>query len=196
MSSSLGLRFARASGDFNPHHLFTWTAKMLGYKQPIAHGMWTIARCLAHMQSSGMFSNVLFDQVEKVTKSHTGLSSEAISFETCESHCSVCFVFDHFHNTTEIILTADINTRVQWKARNGQKPCAEMCQKLMAEIQNVPKAECHGFQANVLVIIPGCHHQSNLYIAILNTNFDVNRTIFRFCRCLPGEASIPRQRRI
>lgn len=45
-----GRRFARASGDFNPHHLWTFTARPLGYRRPIAHGMWTLARLLAELE--------------------------------------------------------------------------------------------------------------------------------------------------
>lgn len=45
-----GRRYAKASGDYNPHHLYRMTAKPLGYKRPIAHGMWSLARCLAEIQ--------------------------------------------------------------------------------------------------------------------------------------------------
>ena len=42
-----GRRFAAATGDYNPHHLWPITAKPLGYQRPIAHGMWTLGRCLS-----------------------------------------------------------------------------------------------------------------------------------------------------
>lgn len=45
-----GRRFARASGDLNPHHLWSFTARPLGYRRPIAHGMWTLARLLAELE--------------------------------------------------------------------------------------------------------------------------------------------------
>lgn len=41
-----GVAFARVSGDWNPHHLWWFTAKPLGYRRPIAHGMWTFARAV------------------------------------------------------------------------------------------------------------------------------------------------------
>lgn len=41
-----GREYARVSGDYNPHHLWSWTARPLGYRRPIAHGMWTFARVL------------------------------------------------------------------------------------------------------------------------------------------------------
>ena len=39
-----GRLYAKASGDYNPHHLYALTAKPLGYRRPIAHGMWSMSR--------------------------------------------------------------------------------------------------------------------------------------------------------
>jgi acyl dehydratase len=47
LPSDLGRRYAAASGDRNPLHLSGLTARAFGYPRPIAHGMWTLARCLA-----------------------------------------------------------------------------------------------------------------------------------------------------
>jgi acyl dehydratase len=47
LPSDLGRRYAAVSGDRNPIHLHPLTARPLGFRRPIAHGMWTIARCLA-----------------------------------------------------------------------------------------------------------------------------------------------------
>jgi len=41
-----GWRYARNSGDFNPIHLTARTAAMFGFKQAVAHGMWSMSRCL------------------------------------------------------------------------------------------------------------------------------------------------------
>jgi acyl dehydratase len=41
-----GRAYARVSGDWNPHHLWPITARPLGYRLPIAHGMWTLARLI------------------------------------------------------------------------------------------------------------------------------------------------------
>jgi acyl dehydratase len=51
LGSDLGRRYAAVSGDRNPIHMHAWTAKPLGFKQAIAHGMWTKARCLAALES-------------------------------------------------------------------------------------------------------------------------------------------------
>ena len=39
--------YARASGDFNPIHLHDLSAKVLGCKRMVIHGMWSKAACLA-----------------------------------------------------------------------------------------------------------------------------------------------------
>ena len=45
-----GVRYGSASGDYQLHHLYPWTARLVGYNQPIAHGMWTLSRALATIQ--------------------------------------------------------------------------------------------------------------------------------------------------
>ena len=42
-----GRRYASVSGDWNPIHVSNIGAKLFGFAQPIAHGMWTKARALA-----------------------------------------------------------------------------------------------------------------------------------------------------
>jgi acyl dehydratase len=51
LGADLGRRYAAVSGDRNPIHMHAWSAKPLGFKQAIAHGMWTKARCLAAIES-------------------------------------------------------------------------------------------------------------------------------------------------
>jgi acyl dehydratase len=46
IAENTGWRYARVSGDFNPIHLTARTAKMFGFKQAVAHGMWSMGRCL------------------------------------------------------------------------------------------------------------------------------------------------------
>lgn len=47
VGDNTGWRYARVSGDFNPIHLTARTAQMFGFKQAVAHGMWSLGRCLA-----------------------------------------------------------------------------------------------------------------------------------------------------
>ena len=44
-----GRKYARISGDYNPIHLYHWSAKLLGFKTAIAHGMHTLALTLSHI---------------------------------------------------------------------------------------------------------------------------------------------------
>ncbi|OYT91317.1 MAG: hypothetical protein CFE43_13865 [Burkholderiales bacterium PBB3] len=45
--ADMGRRYAKVSGDFNPIHLTAASAKLFGFRQAIAHGLWTTARALA-----------------------------------------------------------------------------------------------------------------------------------------------------
>jgi acyl dehydratase len=47
LAGDLGRRYGAVSGDRNPIHMHSLTAKPLGFPGAIAHGMWTKARCLA-----------------------------------------------------------------------------------------------------------------------------------------------------
>jgi acyl dehydratase len=47
VADNTGWRYAQVSGDFNPIHLTARTAQMFGFKQAVAHGMWSLGRCLA-----------------------------------------------------------------------------------------------------------------------------------------------------
>ncbi|MFJ9119674.1 MaoC family dehydratase [Streptomyces sp. NPDC102394] len=47
LAADIGRRYGAASGDRNPIHLHPLTARLFGFPRAIAHGMWTVARCLA-----------------------------------------------------------------------------------------------------------------------------------------------------
>jgi len=46
VAADIGRRYARVSGDFNPIHLSAKTARWFGFKQAVAHGMWSMSRSL------------------------------------------------------------------------------------------------------------------------------------------------------
>lgn len=46
VAANAGRRYATVSGDYNPIHLFDRTAQWFGFKQCVAHGMWSLSRCL------------------------------------------------------------------------------------------------------------------------------------------------------
>ena len=47
-----GVKYATIIGDWNPIHLWSLTAKLTGYKQPIIHGMWSLQRCINEMEDN------------------------------------------------------------------------------------------------------------------------------------------------
>jgi acyl dehydratase len=50
LPGDLGRRYASVSGDRNPIHMHSLTARAFGFPRAIAHGMWTKARCLAALE--------------------------------------------------------------------------------------------------------------------------------------------------
>ncbi len=51
-------RYARASGDFNPIHLHDISAKLLGFKKMVVHGMWSKAACIAQLMDNDGDDNI------------------------------------------------------------------------------------------------------------------------------------------
>jgi acyl dehydratase len=47
--ADIGRRYGLVSGDMNPIHLSAPSARLFGFRQAIAHGLWTKARALAAM---------------------------------------------------------------------------------------------------------------------------------------------------
>jgi acyl dehydratase len=47
-----GRTYAAISGDWNPIHLWTWSARLMGMKRPIIHGMHTLARACAELEEA------------------------------------------------------------------------------------------------------------------------------------------------
>lgn len=63
--SDIGRRYARVSGDYNPIHLHPLTAKMLGFKKAIAHGMFSKAIAISCLQKQSWLEDNTF-QVKTV----------------------------------------------------------------------------------------------------------------------------------
>ena len=51
LAGDLGRRYAAVSGDHNPIHLHPLTAKAFGFRRHIAHGMWSMARCVGALEN-------------------------------------------------------------------------------------------------------------------------------------------------
>jgi acyl dehydratase len=64
LPADLGRRYAAVSGDRNPIHLYAVTAKAFGFPRQIAHGMWSLARCVAAIENR-LTDRVLVDAAFK-----------------------------------------------------------------------------------------------------------------------------------
>jgi acyl dehydratase len=51
LPGDLGRRYGSVSGDLNPIHVHSLSARLFGFPSAIAHGMWTKARCLAALEA-------------------------------------------------------------------------------------------------------------------------------------------------
>ncbi|MGC4111759.1 MAG: MaoC/PaaZ C-terminal domain-containing protein [Nocardioides sp.] len=51
LGGDVGRRYAAVSGDHNPIHLYAITARAFGFRRQIAHGMWSLARCVAAVEN-------------------------------------------------------------------------------------------------------------------------------------------------
>jgi hypothetical protein len=51
LPADLGRQYAGVSGDHNPIHLYPLTARAFGFPRQIAHGMWSMARCVGALEN-------------------------------------------------------------------------------------------------------------------------------------------------
>jgi len=51
LSSERGRQYANLSGDYNPIHLHPWLSRWFGFSRPIIHGMYSVARAQAKIES-------------------------------------------------------------------------------------------------------------------------------------------------
>lgn len=79
--ADIGRRYARISGDYNPIHLSALTAKLFGFPQAIAHGLWNKARTLAalgeHLPAANIEIDVEFRKPVRLPAEVTLLASAA-----------------------------------------------------------------------------------------------------------------------
>ena len=79
--ADIGRRYARVSGDYNPIHLSALTAKLFGFPQAIAHGLWNKAHTLAalgkHLPAANIEIDVEFRKPVRLPSEVTLLASAA-----------------------------------------------------------------------------------------------------------------------
>jgi acyl dehydratase len=59
--ADIGRRYGRVSGDINPIHLSTLSARLFGFRRAIAHGLWTQARALAALMPPAALAQAELD---------------------------------------------------------------------------------------------------------------------------------------
>lgn len=52
LAADAGRKYASVSGDWNPIHLWPWSARLLGMKAPIIHGMHTVAKVCSLLEQA------------------------------------------------------------------------------------------------------------------------------------------------
>ena len=65
VNKNQGLEYAQIVGDWNLHHLWKWTANIIGYKKPFVQGMWSLQVCISQMMK--MFDDTQNTQNDKET---------------------------------------------------------------------------------------------------------------------------------
>jgi hypothetical protein len=66
LAANKGRQYAAASGDYNPIHLYAPTAKLMGFKRQIMHGMWSKSRSVAHLLPTNYREPVTVDVAFKL----------------------------------------------------------------------------------------------------------------------------------
>ena len=61
LAPSSGRAYAALSGDWNPIHLWPWSARLMGMDAPIIHGMHTLGRACAELERAGGAPVALLD---------------------------------------------------------------------------------------------------------------------------------------
>ncbi|MFK7976126.1 MAG: MaoC family dehydratase, partial [Halioglobus sp.] len=97
LAANKGREYAGASGDYNPIHLYPLTAKLMGFKRQIMHGMWSKSRTIAHL----------------LPPNHTGAASASVDFK-----------LPIFLPSTVTLLYSEDNqgAKFEMKDEAGQKP--------------------------------------------------------------------------
>jgi len=75
LAAGSGRAYARVSGDWNPIHLWRWSARLMGMPRPIIHGMHTLARACAELEDA---SGRSVSALEARFKAPAALGSELV----------------------------------------------------------------------------------------------------------------------
>jgi len=89
VTGDAGRRYAALSGDWNPIHLWPWSARLMGMHAPIIHGMETMARvCAAFEQSTNRRITSLACHFKRAVP--LGASATLLAYEAPSSFVLLC----------------------------------------------------------------------------------------------------------
>jgi len=54
---NIGRDFASVTGDYSPHHVSPFFAKLLGFKGEIVHGLWSLESCVSLLHQNNAIPN-------------------------------------------------------------------------------------------------------------------------------------------
>lgn len=82
-----GLRFAAVVSDYNPIHLYPASAKLFGFKRPIAHGMYIAAKAL-HLALDvwAQAGAYLYIEARGKKRPHPPIASERVPLSLHHTH--------------------------------------------------------------------------------------------------------------
>lgn len=113
VNANTGRRYAKLSGDYNPIHLSRITAKAFGFKQSIAHGMWTLSRAISSFVSHQ--ENVESLHVEEVScrfKKPVFLPNEIHIHQHCKTQTHALLdVTDRDDNNTHLSASVSFSAK-------------------------------------------------------------------------------------
>ena len=102
VNADTGRRYARVSGDYNPIHLTARTASWFGFKQAVAHGMWSMSRSLGeatpHLPAAPLQIDTQF-KLPLYLPSDVTFRSQRIDGQT---HISLSSAKDRLHLATQV----------------------------------------------------------------------------------------------
>ncbi|XOV78460.1 MAG: MaoC/PaaZ C-terminal domain-containing protein [Aestuariibacter sp.] len=101
LAADTGRQYAKVSGDYNPIHLYRWSAKLFGFKSAIAHGMFCLAKSLSSLEqkvfakpleiSTRFYSPVLLPAKPAITVQQNSSEEVVFALDTdSKKHLSGC----------------------------------------------------------------------------------------------------------
>ena len=66
LPKALGRQYAMLGGDFNPIHIHSSLARLMGFKEMLIHGMYNKARCIAELEKKISFQEHSIEELNEI----------------------------------------------------------------------------------------------------------------------------------